>query len=291
MNIKADAQAAHLLERGKTRSGFERAAKTYDAAAFIQREIGNRLLERLDLIRLQPERILDLGCGTGAISEALLGRYKKAQVIGLDLALSMVEQTRQRGGWLRKPLGVCADVHQLPLQAASADMLISNLMLQWCNDLVPVFQEGARVVRPKGLLMFSTFGPDTLKELRASWGQVDGYTHASRFVDMHDVGDALLQAGWRDPVVDMEMITLTYPEVRGLLRDLKAIGANNATAGRNPGLTGKQRLQDFYQAYEQFRQADGLYPATYEVIYGHAWAPEIAPSQQPARYIPVYPVG
>lgn len=279
--------SAYLLDRRKVRSGFERAAETYDANAPLQREIGQRLLERLDLIRLQPETVLDLGCGTGMISEQLLQRYRKARIIGVDLAHSMVKKTRQRGRWLRKPQGVCADVHQLPFQPHSVDMLISNLMLQWCTDLPAVFGELNQVLHPNGLLMFASFGPDTLKELRASWSQVDGYTHASQFADMHDVGDALLQAGFRDPVVDMEMITLTYDDVRGLLRDLKGIGANNATQGRNQGLTGKARLQAFFQAYEYFRQEDGLYPASYEVVYGHAWAPQVSPSKKPQHFIPI----
>ena len=279
--------AAYQLEQAKTRSGFERAAQSYDAAAVLQREVGDRLLERLDLVRMTPQRVVDLGCGTGKITEQLLKRYKKAQIIGLDLALSMVEMTRKQGGFLRKPAGVCADVAQLPLKPDSVDMMVSNLMLQWCNDLPAVFTGLAQALRPEGLLMFSTFGPDTLQELRGSWGQVDGYTHTSQFVDMHDVGDALLQAGFRDPVVDMEVITLTYDEVKGLLRDLKSIGANNATVGRNRGLTGKDRMRSFYQAYEQFRLEDGKYPATYEVIYGHAWAPTIAPSATPERFIPI----
>jgi malonyl-CoA O-methyltransferase len=284
--MRSDANP-YLLDKHKTRQGFERAAHTYDANAVLQREIGNRLLERLDFIKMQPETVLDLGCGTGAISEHLLKRYKKARVIGVDLAVNMVQKTRQRGGWFRKPHGVCADVNHLPFQAQCVDMLISNLMLQWCNDLPAVFGEFVQVLKPNGLLMFATFGPDTLKELRASWGSVDGFTHTSRFADMHDVGDALLQAGFRDPVVDMETITLTYTDVRGLLRDLKGIGANNATHGRNHGLTGKARLQAFLQAYEYFRQKDGLYPATYEVVYGHAWAPTLLPSKRPEKFIPI----
>ncbi|HPY39384.1 MAG TPA: malonyl-ACP O-methyltransferase BioC [Thiolinea sp.] len=276
-------ELAHFLDPFKTRSGFDRAAKTYDEAALLQREIGERLVERLDYVRLNPQLVLDLGCGTGKISQALLSRYPQAAVMGVDLALAMVETTKQRTGIA----GVCADVQRLPFQDECAELLISNLMLQWCNDLLAVFQECARVLRPEGLFTFTTFGPDTLYELRHSWGQVDGYTHASRFVDMHDVGDALLAAGFRDPVMDREVITVTYPAVKGLLQDLKAIGANNATLGRNRGLTGKQRLQAFYQAYEAYKLEDGLYPATYEVIYGHAWAPKIKPSAKPERFIPI----
>lgn len=285
--MSIDPNSPYLLDKYKTRLGFERAADTYDASAVLQREIGERLTERLDLIKMQPETVLDIGCGTGFITENLLKRYKKARVIGVDIALNMVQKARKRGGWFRKPLGVCADAACLPFQSQCADMLISSLMLQWCNDLPAVFREFVQVLKPNGLLMFATFGPDTLRELRASWGKVDGFTHTSRFVDMHDVGDALLQAGFRDPVVDMEMITLTYSDVRDLLRDLKGIGANNATHGRNHGLTGKARLLAFLQAYEQFRQKDGNYPATYEVVYGHAWAPQLLPSPLPEKFIPI----
>ncbi len=285
--MSIDPNSPYLLDKHKTRLGFERAADTYDANAVLQREIGERLTERLDLIKMQPETVLDVGCGTGFITEHLLNRYKRARVIGVDLAHSMVQKTRKRGGWFRKPQGVCADAARLPFQPQCADMLVSSLMLQWCNDLPAVFREFVQVLKPNGLLMFATFGPDTLKELRASWGWVDGFTHTSRFVDMHDVGDALLQAGFRDPVVDMEVITLAYADVRGLLRDLKGIGANNATHGRNHGLTGKARMQAFMQAYEQFRQQDGNYPATYEVVYGHAWAPQLLPARLPEKFIPI----
>lgn len=280
-------ELAHYMDPFKTRTGFERAAQTYDEAAVLQREIGQRLVERLDYVRLAPARILDLGCGTGAISQQLCRRYPQAEVVGVDLAVAMVATAQAR--LLANPSfqGVCADVQQLPVQDDCAELLISNLMLQWCNDLVSVFQECARVIRPQGLLTFTTFGPDTLYELRQSWKQVDGYTHASQFVDMHDVGDALLAAGFHDPVMDRELITVTYPTVKGLLQDLKAIGANNATLGRHRGLMGKQRLQAFYQAYEAYRLDGDLYPATYEVIYGHAWAPVIKPSSQPAHFIPI----
>ena len=279
-----------LLDRRKTRLGFERAADTYDANAFLQREIAERLTERLDVIRLQPQTVLDLGCGTGAITTHVLQRYPQADVVSLDLALNMVRKTRQQVSGERRPLGVCADASQLPLQAQCVDMIMSSLMLQWCNDLPVTFRELARVLRPNGLLMFATFGPDTLRELHASWGQVDHYTHASIFPDMHNVGDALLQAGLRDPVIDVDTITLTYRDVRDLLRDLKGIGANNATHGRNRGLTGKARLQAFFAAYEQFRRPDGTYPATYEVVYGHAWAPPLWSDGRPEKFIPIQSV-
>lgn len=278
---------AHYLEKRKTRLGFERAADSYDAAAVLQREVGDRLLERLAYVKMQPQRVLDIGCGTGVLTEQLLQHYKKATVLGVDLAESMARRTAQRGGWFRKPKTLSADASALPFAAASMDMLVSNLMLQWCNDLPQAFTEWGRVLRPDGLVMFATFGPDTLKELRAAWQQVDGHSHVSQFVDMHDVGDALLQAGFRDPVMDMERITLTYDAVPDLLRDLKAIGANNATAGRARGLTGKARMQAFYQAYEHFKHDDGQYPASYEVVYGHAWSPVVAPSTQPEHYIPI----
>lgn len=280
----------YWLEPRKTRLGFERAASTYDASAFLQREIGNRLTGRLDWLLIEPMTVLDIGCGTGAISAELLRRYPAAQVIGVDLALGMVQQTCRHASPPADLQGICADAAALPFRPQTADLLVSSLMLQWCNDLPGVFREFVQVLKPHGALMFATFGPDTLQELRASWSQVDGYTHASRFPDMHDVADALMQAGFRDPVVDRETVTLTYRDVRELLRDLKGIGASNATAGRNRGLTGKSRLVRFLEAYAPFRQADGLYPATYEVVYGHAWAPALLPGAYPANYIPIHPV-
>ncbi len=287
MQTKSFGAGAYALDRRKTRLGFERAADTYDASAFLQREIGNRLTERLDLVRLQPQCVADLGCGTGEITQHLRQRYPQAQVVSVDLALNMVRKTLQKNASNAQAWGICADVNHLPLPDQCMDMLVSNLMLQWCNDLPATFREFVRVLNPQGLLMFTTFGPDTLQELHASWRAVDGYTHVSQFPDMHHVGDALLSAGLRDPVVDVETITLTYRSVTDLLRDLKGIGANNATQGRNQGLTGKARLQALLAAYERFRRDDGTYPATYEVVYGHAWAPVMQASTQPERFIPI----
>jgi malonyl-CoA O-methyltransferase len=263
---------AYRVDKRQARLAFERAARTYDAAAALQREVGQRMMERLDLIRLQPGRILDLGAGTGEFSHALLRRYRKADVVAVDLALNMLRRTRRRGGWLRRPGCLCGDAERLPFAAGSFQFIFSNLMLQWCQDLDPVFVELRRVLAPGGLLMFTTFGPDTLRELRASWEAADGYSHVNRFIDMHDVGDALVRTGWAEPVMDAERITVTYREVRALMQDLKHLGAHNITAGRPRGLTGRRRLQRMLQAYEAYRR-DGVLPASYEVVYGHAWAP------------------
>ena len=225
------------------RRSFESAAAAYDQAAALQQEVGQRLLQRLDLVKIQPDRILDLGSGTGQCLPDLLARYKKAQVVALDIALPMLWRARKRGRWLRKPRCVCADAERLPFADSSFDLVFSNLMLQWCVELEVVFTELQRVLRPGGLLLFTSFGPDTLRELRGSWQQVDGYSHVNAFADMHDVGDALLRTRFADPVMDVERLTVTYADVWKLMRELKQIGAHNVTAGRPRRLTGKARMQ------------------------------------------------
>jgi malonyl-CoA O-methyltransferase len=253
------------------RRSFESDAAAYDQAAALQQEVGQRLLQRLDLVKIQPDRILDLGSGTGQSIPDLLARYKKAQVVALDIALPMLWRARKRGRWLRKPRCVCADAECLPFADSSFDLVFSNLMLQWCVELEVVFTELQRVLRPGGLLLFTSFGPDTLRELRGSWQQVDGYSHVNAFADMHDVGDALLRTRFADPVMDVERLTVTYADVWKLMRELKQIGAHNVTAGRPRGLTGKARMQRLVGAYEQYR-SQGVLPASYEIVNGHAWS-------------------
>lgn len=256
------------IDKYQARLAFSRAAPYYDEVALLQREIGQRMIERVRQIELQPEVILDLGAGTG-VATAELGRlYNNARIIALDFAFPMLVQARKRGGHS----SLCADLEQLPLADNTVDMIYSNAAIQWCNDLGRTFQELLRVLRPEGLLMFTTFGPDTLMELRAAWSEADGHTHVSRFPDMHDVGDALLQASFSDPVMDVDRMTLTYQDVKGLMRDLKGLGAHNVTQSRQRGLTGKGRMKAMLNAYEAFRQ-DGRLPASYEVIYGYARAP------------------
>ena len=267
-----------LLDKARVRTAFDRAAPRYDDAAVLQSEVRNRLLERLDLVKIQPKIILDIGAGTGHSSAALLQRYKKAEVVAIDVAYAMLLQARRRNSswrpWQKTPTLVCGDAERLPFSDACADLIFSNLTLQWCNDLDDTFKEFRRVLKPGGLLMFTTFGPDTLKELRRSWSSVDEFNHVNAFIDMHDIGDAMMRARLAIPVVmDMENFTLTYATVRHLMSDLKTIGAHNVTAGRARGLTGKGRMQALHAAYEKYRR-DGVLPATYEIIYGHAWAPD-----------------
>ena len=260
------------LDRARLRRGFDRAAPGYDAAAVLQRRVREELLARLDVVRLEPATVLDLGAGTGHAALALKRRYRAAQVVALDLSPAMLAEATRRQTLLRRFRRVCADAAALPLRNASVDLVFSNLVLHWCNDPDAVFRECRRVLRPGGLLTFTTFGPDTLVELRRAWAAADGHTHVNRFIDMHDLGDALLRAGLAEPVMDVERYTLTYGTARDLMRDLEAVGARNANDGRPRGLTGKGVLARMLGAYEPYRR-DGRLPATYEVVFGQAWAP------------------
>lgn len=262
------------LDRVQVRAAFERAATSYDSAAALQREVADRLLERLDIVRLAPQRILDVGCGTGYGTDFLARRFRGATVIGVDLAHAMAQHARRRAWWhwsARRRRFVCADAERLPIANASVDLLFSSLTLQWCQPAL-AFAEFRRVLRPGGLLVFTTFGPDTLKEVRAAWSAVDQQPHVHSFLDLRDVGDTLLASGFADPVVDVERMTLRYQTVLDVLRDLKRIGAHNAASDRTRGLTGRQRFARFRAAYDAMAGEDGI-PATYEVVFGHAWAP------------------
>jgi malonyl-CoA O-methyltransferase len=266
---RAPQSAPPLFDRAAIRRQFRRAAGSYDRSAVLQARVREVLIERLDWIAFTPETVVDLGCGTGHAARALAARWPQARVIGVDFASEMLAQAARLDAASRcEYLG--ADAFALPLPDASVDLVFSNLMLPWCEDLDAVFAEIRRVLRPRGLLTFSTLGPDTLIELRAAWRAVDDDTHVMPFTDMHDIGDGLIRAGLTEPVLDVSRYTLTYPDVRALMRDLKAIGAQNATADRARVLTGRGRLRDAEQAYERFR-ADGVLPATCEVVFGQAW--------------------
>ncbi|HEV2703438.1 MAG TPA: malonyl-ACP O-methyltransferase BioC, partial [Steroidobacteraceae bacterium] len=259
-----------VLDRRAVRAAFDRASATYDAAAVLQTRVRDELLSRLDLIRIEPKVVVDLGCGTGLGTRKLKDRYRAATVIGLDAAPGMLRETRRRSGWLRPLQRVCADVYQLPFRDGAVTLLFSNLVLQWCDDLDGALREIRRVLAPGGFFAFTTFGPDTLRELRDAWAAADGGTHVSGFRDMHDIGDAVTRAGLAEPVMDVERLTMVYPDVAAITRDLRVIGARNATAARHRGLTGKGRWRAMTAAYESQRHS-GLLPATYEVVYGADW--------------------
>jgi malonyl-CoA O-methyltransferase len=266
--------AAYALDSARVRRSFDRAATTYDAAAVLHAEVRGNLLARLDLMALAPRVAVDAGAGTGHASRALTRRYPKSLVIAVDTSQRMLQAAGRQQSWLRRFARVCADAEHLPLADGSVDLILSNLMLQWC-DPDPTFAEFRRVLAPQGLLIFTTLGPDTLRELRSAWAKVDSRTHVNQFIDMHDLGDALVRAGFASPVMDVERYTLTYLDVRRVAADLKATGAHNSTIGRARGLTGRRQFAGLQNAYEAFRQ-DGRLPATYEVVFGHAWMPVAA---------------
>ena len=267
----SDVRAEAALDRRAVRASFEHAAARYDAFAALQDAVRTNLAERLDLVRLAPARMLDAGCGTGGAQRALFARFPKAALVAADFAPAMLAQAKRRKPWFKTLHPIAADCTALPLADASVDLVFCNLVLQWLDDPDPAFREFRRVLAPRGLLLFSSFGPDTLHELRAAWSQVDGAPHVNRFLDMHDVGDAIVRAGLTEPVLDVEHLTTQYAAPRALMLELKGLGAHNAAAARSRGLTGRARLAAVEAGYP--RDADGRVAATWEVVYGAAWAP------------------
>jgi malonyl-CoA O-methyltransferase len=259
-----------FLHPARVRRSFERAAGSYDAAAAVQSEIRNRLLERLDIVKIAPEIVLDLGAGTGHASRALRQRYS-AQVVAFDVSRAMLQQAGRQQTLLRRFRRVQGDAHRLPFRTGTVDLVFSNLVLEWCQDPDQVFREIRRVLKPGGLLTFTTLGPDTLRELRESWRAVDAHTHVHRFIDMHDLGDALMRAGYAEPVMDTERLTVTYRGLPELMQELKATGSGNLAAGASRGLTSRSRWRRFETAGFALAK-NGVIPASVEVVYGQAWA-------------------
>ncbi|MDR2013538.1 MAG: malonyl-ACP O-methyltransferase BioC [Rhodanobacter sp.] len=261
------------LDRAQIRRAFGRAAATYAAHAVLQAEVGTRLRERLDADTAAPAVVLDVGCGPGTGTAALQALFPAARIVALDLALPMLDVARRHPDGSPTIACVCADAQRLPLTDASVDLVYSNLCLHWCEDPGRALEEFRRVLRPGGRLLVSTFGPDTLQELRAAFARADASPRVSQGIDMHDLGDALLAIGLRDPVLERDDFTLTYRDARTLMRELRASGATHAEVGRRRTLTGKARLHAATAAYEAFRR-DGVLPATFEVVYAHARAPD-----------------
>jgi malonyl-CoA O-methyltransferase len=272
MNLR-DPRQIFGIDRQAVARAFDRASVSYDAAAALQDRVRNELLSRLDELQQQPRSVLDLGAGTGHGTRALKRRFPNAVVVAVDIAPGMLEQARQQSRWLRRFERVRADAYALPFADAAFDLVFSNLMIQWCDDLDAVFGEIARVLKPGGLLLFSTFGPGTLAELRDAWSASDASNHVNHFFDAQALGSALMQARLSEPVLDVDRSVETYPDVMTLMRELKAIGAHNVTQGRTRGLTGRRRLAAMMRSYETHRR-DGKIPATWEVIHATAWGGE-----------------
>ncbi|MET0291321.1 MAG: malonyl-ACP O-methyltransferase BioC [Steroidobacteraceae bacterium] len=265
---------AFHLERSTVGRAFDRASSRYEAAARLQASVRATLLERVDELTtgVAPTVIVDVGAGTGVATAALRKRFRRARVIALDLAPGMLAEAGKHRRWWRSFDRVRADAGQLPFADHSVDVLFSSLMLQWFDDPALVFAEAARVLKPGGLLAFSTFGPETLRELRNAWAEADPEgVHVNRFIDVHDLGSALQRTGFAEPVLDVDRHRQSCADVFELLRGLQAIGAHNVNAGRARTLTGRQRFGTMVAAYERARAPTGL-PATWEVVYGIAWA-------------------
>jgi malonyl-CoA O-methyltransferase len=259
------------LDHRAVRDSFDRASAEYEASAVLQARVNDELLERLDFFKLDPAVVLDLGAGTGRGSQALARRFPRAQVVAMDVALGMLRVAQRRLAADARFERVCGDAFRLPLKEASVDLVFSNLMLQWCDDLGRALAEVRRVLKPGALFAFTTFGPDTLAELRAAWAAADDtHSHVNTFLDVHDVGSAVMRAGLSEPVLDVERRLLTYVDPLAVMRDLKTIGAHNVTSTRARGLTGRARFRRMTEVYETMRD-EGRIPATYEVIYGAAW--------------------
>ena len=258
------------LDRQRIQQAFRLAAGTFDAADFLHREICARLIERFELMRLEPARIIDLGAGTGSACPGLRERFPAAEIIAIDLVPEML--LARKPEWSTGAWPVCADAASLPLRNASFDLFFSNLMLPHCPDQMAIMAEARRSLRFPGLFIFSTLGPQSFIEFREAWAEADNFTHIVPFTDMHDLGDSLVNVGFVEPVVDAELITVTYPSLPALHQDLRRVGSINAMESRNPGLTGRGSWERLCASYAKRRDRDGRLPATLEIIYGQAWS-------------------
>jgi len=252
-------------------NAFNRHASDYEQAADVQHEIGERLLERLHYLKMQPQYVLDVGCGPGALTARLKKQYPNAHIVGLDLAFEMLKLANKKQRWRQKWGLVNADMAALPFVSGQFDLIFSNQVIHWAPSLAAVMREFNRVLRPSGCIMFSTLGPDTFLELRQAFDKVDTHAHVNDFLDMHDIGDCLLNEKFADPVMDMDKLTAHYKSLTDLVYGLKSQGVRNIHANRNAGLMGKQAWSLFEQSMAVFCTAEQKFPLTYEVVYGHAW--------------------
>ena len=269
-----------MLDPQLIRRGFERAAAGFDEHDFLHREIRERLLDRLAAVKLEPRTVVDLGAGTGGAVNALSERFPGATIVPVDATRAMLTAGDPENA-------VCADAARLPFPNESVDVVFSNLMLHHCPDPAAVLAEARRVMRAPGLLIFTTFGPESLLELGRAWATADHYSHIAPFADMHNIGDALMRAGFSEPVMDSHVLTITYGAIDSLINDLRNAGSTNATTDRNRGLTGRTTAQRMREACFAQAGADGRIPITLDVVFGIAWASEAASRTEPGGPIEI----
>lgn len=259
-------QSSDFLDRKTVIARFNKAALSYEKASILQREIADRLLDRLSLLGIQPQLILDIGARSGYTSQLWSDYYPQAYVIAVDWAEKML---MEGSAGISK---ICAEPEKIPLPDQSADLIIANLVWHWVNDPMLCLREWRRLLKPGGVLLLTTVGPDTLQELRASFAAVDEFPHVHLFLDMHDIGDALMLAKFSEPVMQAERLVLTYRQMEDLMLDLRGAGVGNALHSRRRGLYGKQRWGKMLNHYKNFYDKEAGFPATIEIIYGLAWS-------------------
>lgn len=269
------------------RDTFERIAPGYDTHAALEKEVCGRLLEKAAFNRLPPHTILDLGCGTGFAATALRRSFRKARVVGLDRSMAMLQKMRRGSGLIRPIRAVRGDIGALPFAARSAEMVVSNLASYWCPDPMAMFSEFRRVLLPDGMLLFSTFGPGPMKELRSAWSAVDTSVEFPEFPDLLEIGNALVAAGFREPVMDVDNITLSYPDLGALFRELESTGTSLLVRGWEKGPAQRNALENAYAPY----LANGKYPLSFEIVYGVAFGPrEGQPMKTPSGDVATFSV-
>ena len=252
------------------RRRFDRAAAGFDEADFIHRVTFDALLQRLSPVRIQPHIILDLGCATGSGSKPLTRRFRGCRVISLDTSFAMLRLAARRKSIFTKRPALQCDASRIPLKGGSVDLVFANMLLPWIDDLPACLSDIARVLRKDGVFAFATLGPDSLSEVRAAWRSIDADWHVNAYPDMHDIGDALVRAGLRDPVLDVDHLTVTYRNTDALYRDLTRTGGRNCLRGRRKALTGKNRFHAMDQLLAANMTEDVL-SLRLELVYGHAW--------------------
>lgn len=271
-----------MLNPKHIRRRFERAAGSFDSADFVHAAMREGLLSRIEPLLVEAKIVLDLGTGTGSANRALLKRFKPARLIAVDLAHNMLLKARAKRSWRSRTAFAQASAGALPLAGESVDVVFANLLLPWLDDPTPVFSEVARILRKGGVFAFSTLGPDSLQEVRRAWAQVnDDHEHVNRFADMHDLGDGLVNAGLRDPVLDVDRLSVSYESCDRLFSDLTAVGARNTLHQRDSALTGKGPFAGMVSALES-TATDGKISLDLELVYGHCWGG--GPKSDPANY-------